>query len=509
MKIFCTASSDTYITDKIIDESFRAEDANLGQAGTLDLFKLYDEEKLNGVSDRNELSRILIKFDLTKARNLLSTKLDVNDPKFKAEIRLFDVRSGHAVPSNFTVIAHPLAKSFDEGQGRDVAGFQDLSVANFLTASLVNDTLTKWFVSGANYEGPLGEADIDIATYRTIDGSNVQLCGTQHFAQGDEDLKIDVTAAISGTLDGQVSDLGFRISFSGSYERDKKSRFVKRFASRHAANPHLRPRLEISFPDYIVDNRSNFYFDTNSTVFLKSSKKSELSNLIAGGSDVEGTDCLNLKIVKGSFSKVILASSHTEGSSKASQKGVYSASFSVSAEDSTEYERGKTLASLIAKEKEVTFDEYWYSLDGSKGFHTGSLTIKSPETEDSFLNDDIEIFATNCSTSYTKVDRERISLFGINRDKETKKAYKKPIKKKSEIFEKAYYRVLDANSLEVVIDFGEEDESTRVSVDKEGMYFDFYFDVLPFGRSYLFEYLVVHNKVRKVIRDKRTRFTVV
>ena len=38
-----TASKDTYITNKIINNSFRATDANLGSAGTLDLFKLYDE----------------------------------------------------------------------------------------------------------------------------------------------------------------------------------------------------------------------------------------------------------------------------------------------------------------------------------------------------------------------------------------------------------------------------------------------------------------------------------
>ena len=44
MIIVCTASSDTYITDKIIDGNFRATDANAGQAATLDLFKLYNEK---------------------------------------------------------------------------------------------------------------------------------------------------------------------------------------------------------------------------------------------------------------------------------------------------------------------------------------------------------------------------------------------------------------------------------------------------------------------------------
>ena len=37
-----SASYDTYITNKIIrGTGFRAKDANVGQSGTLDLFKLY------------------------------------------------------------------------------------------------------------------------------------------------------------------------------------------------------------------------------------------------------------------------------------------------------------------------------------------------------------------------------------------------------------------------------------------------------------------------------------
>ena len=59
MKIFCTASSDTYITDKIIEGRFRAEDANVGRAATLDLFKLWGETTLNGSGSLNEISRLI------------------------------------------------------------------------------------------------------------------------------------------------------------------------------------------------------------------------------------------------------------------------------------------------------------------------------------------------------------------------------------------------------------------------------------------------------------------
>ena len=59
-----TASKDTYITNKIINNSFRATDANLGSAGTLDLFKLYDENTIGSETKPIELSRLLIKFPI-------------------------------------------------------------------------------------------------------------------------------------------------------------------------------------------------------------------------------------------------------------------------------------------------------------------------------------------------------------------------------------------------------------------------------------------------------------
>ena len=49
-----SASKDTYITNKIINNAFKAEDANVGQAGTLDLFKLYNESLINNSNIYNK-----------------------------------------------------------------------------------------------------------------------------------------------------------------------------------------------------------------------------------------------------------------------------------------------------------------------------------------------------------------------------------------------------------------------------------------------------------------------
>ena len=235
MKLFCTASKDTYIANKIINGKLVADDANVGRAGTLDLFRLYNETTLRGTGSQDEVSRILIKFDLSSAKSLTSSILNVNSENFSAKMKLYDVRSGHAVPADFNVIVFPLSQSFDEGVGRDIASFGDLDVANFHTRSTTSGVANAWHASGANHTGLLGSDDIDIISSGNLsDGSGVvDLFKTQNFKVGTEDLVVDVTKIVSATLAGNIPDQGFRISFSGSEETDTKSRFVKRFASRH------------------------------------------------------------------------------------------------------------------------------------------------------------------------------------------------------------------------------------------------------------------------------------
>ena len=136
MYLIITASSDTYITDKIIDAKFRAEDANVGRAGTLDLFKLYNETTLSGTDNPNELSRLLIKFDYAKIKELTGSTLDISHSSFNATLELKNFLGGQTMPDDFTVIVHPLSRTFDEGIGQDVAAFADLDSCNFLTSSI-------------------------------------------------------------------------------------------------------------------------------------------------------------------------------------------------------------------------------------------------------------------------------------------------------------------------------------------------------------------------------------
>ena len=115
----------------------------------------------------------------------------------------------------------------------------------------------------------------------------------KNFVKGTEDLLVDVTRIVSATVAGQMPDFGFRISLSGSDENDNKTRFVKRFASRHIADPSLRPKIEVSFDDSLQDNHRNFFFDMSGSLFLNSFGRSSTANIVSGSAltAITGSNC--------------------------------------------------------------------------------------------------------------------------------------------------------------------------------------------------------------------------
>ena len=266
-----SASKDTYITNKIINNKFRATDANLGQAGTLDLFKLYNESTLAGSTKPVELTRLLIKFDLTEVTSMHNSNIiDLGSDTFSAKLKLCDIYGGQTTPNNFKVIAFPLAKNFDEGPGYDVVSYTDVGNTNWVTASYENGSVNEWNQTGARASGSLGESNIDVIVSGTVQGqsSKINLSSEMFFKTGEEDLILDVTNFVSASAKNLITNHGFLIALSGSYEKDNKSYFVKRFASRNTLNANIRPQLIIKYADALNDNHENFEFDTTGSLYL-------------------------------------------------------------------------------------------------------------------------------------------------------------------------------------------------------------------------------------------------
>lgn len=512
MIIVCTSSADTYITNKIIDGNFRVTDANVGQASTIDLFKLYGESTLNGSGSQTELSRGLLLFDMSEVFNLTGTILDVNSADFKATLELKDIMTGHAVPRNFTVSVFPLSQSFDEGEGIDTGKFSDIHVANFITSSFTSQN-NLWFASGANAGGLLGSTNIDyIASGNLNDGNGlVNFEKTQTFVNGTEDLSIDVTTIVSATISQQIPNFGFRLSFSGSEESDNKTRFVKRFASRHVANPFLRPRLVVRFNDSIRDNHQDMYFDVSGTLFLNSFSRSSPANIVSGSAltQISGSNCIILQLNKGLFNYYVTGSQHVAGTTGSGLTGVYSASFALPSNLATRHDGTESIAKLLQSEGKIQFKTFWNSIDGTVSYHTGSLTMKRADRQSgNFISREPQVIVKASQFEFHKNDTFRFRVFGRDIISENNTPVKSYFALPSVIFEQIYYQVVDRITGKVVLAYDNINNSTQVSTDSLGMFFDFKMQALIPGRSYSFDFYIVDRGSSYLVRNRDTTFVV-
>ena len=510
-----TASSDTYITNKIIDNSFRASDANVGRAGTLDLFKLYDESVYTSGSTRvtssvREISRLLIKFNYDTINLLASSSLDFTDSSFKAVLEISEVEAGLPVPRDFWVVAHPLAIAFSEGSGRDVNRFLDVDAANFLTSSYSSGSPVLWNTSGSGEAGALGDSDIDYYLSGTVGSSVIDFGASQYFQEGPGKISLDITNVLSCSMAGIIPNHGFRISFSGSYETDTKSRFVKRFASRHVRNKLITPRILLSWNNYMKDSHRNFVFNTSASLFLQNSIGGVLANLRSGSnlSSLVGPNCLLLTLVSGSGATkeaiYITASQHTGSATGAGITGIYSASFALNRFSSTFF-------TTLNNRDNVTLTEYWSSLDKTVGYKTGSLTVsKSSVSSNNFVNRKFLFTATNALPEYSQYARVKIRVFieDINAQLNAK-AYKLPRKLETVTVDKAYFRIKDILSKTILIPFDDVRDSTALSTDADGMFIDFYTAGLPTGRNYTIDLLVKDSGISEVIELDNVSFRIV
>lgn len=501
MYIIATASADTYITNKIVD-GLRVEDANVGRAGTLDLFKLYDETISGSSGGHTELSRILIKFDLSRILSLASSSIDVNSNTFKASIRLRDVQTNLPVPSNFTVSVFPLARNFDEGSGRDVSAFVDVGACNYTSSSAG----TSWAVSGAYHSGAIGDSGLDYyASGNLQDGLGLRsLESKQFFETGNEELFVDVTDVLSATINNAIPNYGFLLAFTSSQESDQTTRFVKRFASRHVTQEALRPRLEVSYNNSIFDAHASAYFDSSGSLYLRNFAGSSLSNVLSSSIAVTGSSCMVIVLSTGSYTQVVTASQQIVGSNFVT--GSYVGSFYISAQETSVVSGTVKLSDHIDASGSLVFSEKWQSLDRSVTFLSTFLTCSIPSR--SALNAvqrRLNVRTLNCMSKYSQNLSYRMRAFAYDADYEPS-ASKVPKPTRSQMPE-SYFRVRDLDG-SVYVPFERTLGGTRLSTDSEGMFFDMYTDGLPRGRLLTIDYLIVDRGSEYIVEDKNTRFIV-
>ncbi len=495
MYLVFTASKDTYITNKIISSQVRATDANLGAASTIDIFKLYGENLFTGETNPNELSRGLIKFDLSDISSSLKDKVDFSHSSFKATFKLHDVQGNQVAPNNFSLALFPLSKSFDEGKGKDVSGLSFLDRTNWLTASFTQTNNT-WNSSGAFASGALGANNIDIIESGDVGGTSTYFVKTQEFKKVNADLEMDVTNIVSASMVGILPDHGFLIAYSGSQEVDTQTRFVKRFASRHTKNPYIRPKLIIRYDDSNIDQNQQFEFNVTGSVFLENFSRGTRTNLLSGSANtaITGDNCIILKISTGSYEKYFTGSQMENAG--IAQAGLYSASFAIDRYITSVVSGTTTLKNFVDASGSLSFGQEWLSLDETISYFSGSLSI-APQTRSAGRTANKYRFTiTNLEKTYSPTDKPRLEVF-VTDLAEEKKAVRIPIKLASKVLSEVYYQIRDPYNGKVLTPFTTAGNGTRLSSDKKTMYFSPSLSHLPVGKVYTIDLMTVINGQRK------------
>jgi hypothetical protein len=490
------ADKDTYITDRYVNGT-RRYNANVGNAGTLDLYKLWGYT-LSSSLPQLELSRLLIHFDTSNLQNLVDTKkIDVTRSSFNAKIVLFDVYGGQPTPNEFYINVNPLSKSFLEGFGRDVVSYSDNDISNFYTSSRGQE---KWILSGANSGGPHNAASDYITS---INGTSTTF--QQYFATGEEDLEIDVTVALSATLTNQISDSGFRISYSDVEESDQYTYFVKRFASRTSYDIDKRPRLIVRYDDSLQDDTLALELNVDNKLFLYNYVQNDLQDLVSASNYVTGTNCLLLKletpISGGSYVTYVTASQAYNGTFPIT--GTYVANVNLNSNISAYTAHVVLTGSVDLTPTWCSFDETLTYLSGSK------VTFYPQRTQTNLLNNNNYNVVTKDLPSVLQTDCTyvaRVNIFDYRSP--YIKFVRRPIEMPNIVIRDVHYTVRDVDTNEYIIPLDVTYNSTRTSSDTKGHWFELDASILHKNHNYIVDVYVVSGGTITLYKDTSARFAV-
>lgn len=526
MRRTLSASKDTYIQNKRVGSIFTT-DANVGQAASLDLFKLYNETYVSGSSSVVELSRLLVKFDLAPLRALTGSILNISSPNFKCFLTLKSVYGGQTTPSNFSMVLYPLSKSFDEGRGIDVYGYRDIDTANWLTASVVTGTPVPWTLSGSGTSGSVGSSTADYVVSGNFGSGLVPLAVRQQFSRGDESLNMDVTTIISASLVGLIPDHGFRLGFIEAEENDVYTRFVKRFGSRHIKDFTQRPSLEVFYDNSTTDNSLSSYIDYPNTTAIYNTVFGSYRNFMSGTTQITGSNSLALQLVASksvtywtssysithsasinhltsgwvNYSVTFPASQQTINGMP--QTGIYTSNFFLSSSD-------VAFNMFTSGSNTIKFQPLWKSLDGTVLYSSGSmLTVKringgiSNVAEKNFV-----INVTNLKETYTNKEISRLRLF--IQDYNTEMSFDRiPLDLTGQVYSNVHWRLVHAFTRKVIIPYDFQYSSTKLSSDGKGMYFDVWMSDLEPNQVYELEFNIRENDQDYYVLNQGFRFKVI
>ena len=207
------ASSDNTITNAFESNlTTRGTGSNMGLADILEVFSIYGQES----SGSQELSRVLIQFDLSGAANTI--KVDRNNGVLPAQnevsfyLRMFNAEHSKTLPKDAVLVVQAVTGAWFEGRGLDMEGYSDLTNgdggSNWVYRQDGDEgTRVAWERQGGRWHpSPVFTASFG-AGVSGVTGSGPTA-----------DLQINITSLVEEWLDGTKENHGLMVRLTGSQE---------------------------------------------------------------------------------------------------------------------------------------------------------------------------------------------------------------------------------------------------------------------------------------------------
>lgn len=417
------ASADTTITNGFqLGNKKRGVDSNMGAADSLELYVAYNA----ATSDSREESRILLKFPIEDL--ILDRMHEMLAPAGAVRffLRLFNVVHPETAPRRLSVQVFPLIKDWEEGDGMDLDNYTDPG-------------------SGAGGTGATWKTAQKDVLWDT-EGGDV---GTQFVAtyleKGSEDILLDVTDFVESWMVSPLENYGLSVMIE---DTELTSKYTKKVSSRTSEFWFKRPILEARWDSSINDKRNNFspYSAFNdpseniSTIYFYNYRSGALRDLPTGIGSVV------VDIYEDEEKTLPVA---TNLNTFRATKGIYGVNVNLQTSSSKLYDVWRVGTSIL---------------------FTGTISV-----EQEIFNPNLTgyVIKSKNKASYCSNEKAKIRVFVRSKNRNLNIFTKSQIEAQIDHVENIHFKIVRLSDMSVVINYDTTYNSTLLSSDPSGNYFDF------------------------------------
>ena len=440
----------------------RSTASNAGASDVLETFVLCGNASTSSI----ELARILIQFPIDELyADIFSGS--VPDSGVAYYLKLFNVAHGETLPYNYSLEIQRISGSWIEGHG--------------LTMPLEASPYTG---SGASWKYRSNESE---TPWVTEGGDVTGSAKTVSFDTGDEDIELDITSFVEDWVNYEASGThtpnhGLIIKFTNAVESGSVSHYTKRFSARLSEYYFERPVLEARINDAITDDRGNFY--------ASSSLISDIKNKLYFYNKPKGV----YANVPSAPLTVKFFTQQTNGTQITPDEGLQITASSAGT--------GKYYITCSVDTTEEVIWDRWYDSAG-RCLVTSSIDVNTLSPSSDASISEYVITIPKLKSVYRSFETARFDLFIREKDWSPTMYTVANATAENKILEKVYFQLRRAVDDQIVIDFDDVSDSTLLSYDDKGNYFELDLSMLQSG--YMYE-LVFAIKIGGILRVQEQTF---